>query len=166
MNNAEAIANAIRRATGNVLVLIRGGGDPAEFDVFDHKCVLKAWASKAAFKALGLGHEGTGGTLLDFISDYVGSTPTAVGSFLAQRMSAMEQRRQKFESLTARADALDEENRNLKSQLTRAGALRMFEVQHAIEQAKRQRQTLLVAAAFLLGIVFIVGAFIGYRWGH
>jgi exonuclease VII large subunit len=75
--------------------------DPAAFEVFDQKCVLDAWASKAGFKALGLGHEGTGGTLLDFMSDYLGSTPTAVGSFLAQRILAMEQRRQRFHALTA-----------------------------------------------------------------
>ena len=163
MNDAEDTASGIRRATGNVLVLIRGGGDPAEFEVFDQKCVLHAWAGKNAFKALGLGHEGTGGTLLDFISDYVGSTPTAVGSFLAQRMLSIEQRRQKYEALTGRCEALDQENRKLKNELTRAGEFRAHEVQHAIQQAKGQRQKLLVIAAFMLGIACILGAFIGYR---
>jgi exonuclease VII large subunit len=70
MNKPEEIANGIQRASGNVIVLIRGGGDPADFDVFDQKPVIEAWAAKNAYKALGLGHKGTGNTLLHFISDY------------------------------------------------------------------------------------------------
>lgn len=81
-----------------MLVLIRGGGDHGDFEVFDQKCVLDAWAAKDAFKALGLGHEGTGGTLLDFISDYLGSTPTAVAASWRSRIK-LEQRRQTFEML-------------------------------------------------------------------
>jgi exodeoxyribonuclease VII large subunit len=82
MNKPEEIANGVRRAKGNVIVLIRGGGDPADFDVFDQKSVIEAWAGKNAYKVLGLGHEGTGSTLLHFISDYSASTPSAVGTFL------------------------------------------------------------------------------------
>jgi Exonuclease VII, large subunit len=165
MNNADEIAGGIRQATGNVLVLIRGGGDPADFDVFDQKPVIDAWGGKKAFKALGLGHEGTGATLLDFISDYVGSTPTAVGGFLAQQMLKMEKRRQHFEAVTGRSDALDQENRELKSELARACEEREMAVQRAAG-AKRQQQKLLIAAAFLLGVIFAVGLIIGYRWAH
>ncbi len=46
MDKPEEIANGIRRAKGNVIVLIRGGGDSAEFDVFDQKSVIEAWAAK------------------------------------------------------------------------------------------------------------------------
>jgi hypothetical protein len=66
---------------------LAGGGDAAEFEVFDQKLVVEAWASKSAFRAVGLGHEGTTGTLLDFISDYVRSTPIAVGAFMAQQIA-------------------------------------------------------------------------------
>jgi hypothetical protein len=67
----------IRQATGNVLVVIRGAGDLAEFEVFGQKCVLDTWAAKHAFKALGLGTRRHGSTLLDFISDHTPNTSGA-----------------------------------------------------------------------------------------
>jgi exonuclease VII large subunit len=82
-----------------VIVLIRGGGDPADFDVFDQKSVIEAWAGKNAYKVLGLGHEGTGSTLLHFISDYAASTPSSVVTFLARQISEMNERKEATEGL-------------------------------------------------------------------
>ena len=73
--------------------MIRGGGDRSQFEVFDQKAVLQAWVANPTFKAVGLGRKGTGATLIEFVSDYVGGTPTAVGSFLAQQITRLDQQR-------------------------------------------------------------------------
>jgi exonuclease VII large subunit len=164
MNKPEEIANGIGRAKGNVIALIRGGGDPADFDVFDQKVVIDSWSAKNAYRALGLGHEGTGNTLLHFISDYAASTPSAVGTFLAQRISEMNERKRMTEVLTQRCQTLDEEKRAAQFELSRANdASRLAQLQSA-EAAKRDREKLLIIAAFLLGIVFVIGLLLGYRW--
>ena len=58
MTDPSAIARAIDQASGNVVVLIRGGGDDAEFTTFQHDDVVKALARKAAHRITGLGHYG------------------------------------------------------------------------------------------------------------
>jgi len=166
INKPEEIEAGIRKATGNVIVLIRGGGDSADFDVFDQKSVIDAWAGKDAFKALGLGHEGTGGTLLHFISHYAGSTPTAVGGFLARQIAAMDQEKQALENERRQRESMKTEMEALRSELSRAGETRALAIQQSAAAAKRQRDKLLIVSAFLMGILFVLGMFFGYRLAH
>ncbi|MFR8054646.1 MAG: exodeoxyribonuclease VII large subunit [Bilophila wadsworthia] len=69
MTDPSAIARAIDQASGNVVVLIRGGGDDAEFTTFQHDDVVKALARKAAHRITGLGHYGNL-TYADIIADF------------------------------------------------------------------------------------------------
>jgi exonuclease VII large subunit len=140
ITKADEVASGIRRARGNVLVLIRGGGDPAEFDVFDQKLVVETWGLKPAFKALGLGHEGTARTLLDFISDYVGSTPTAVGGFLAQQIATLEQRSQVALTAQEQRAQLEKQNRSLRAELARAEERQAAVSKAADEAAAHKRK--------------------------
>lgn len=166
MNKHEGIADAIQGATGNVLVLIRGGGDAASFDVFDQKPVLQAWAEKEAYKAVGLGHEGTGASLIEFVSDYVGSTPTAVGAFLSQRIAEMKrQREQAIQAQTYRAQ-LEEHNRSLKAQLANADQSRTLALLQTADAGKLSRDRLIIAAAFLVGVFFVIGVLVGYYFAR
>ena len=128
--------------------------------------MLEAWAAKSAYKLLGLGHEGTGNTLLHFISDYAASTPSAVGAYLAQRISEMNERKRMTEVLTQRCRTLDEEKRAIQFELSLTNDASKRAQQQSAESAKRARESLLVIAAFLLGIVFVVGLFLGSRWAH
>ena len=76
----EASANA------PVAVLIRGGGDPAEFRTFDDPAVIKAWASHSSYTVSALGHaEDT--ALLDLVSDQALDTPTAAGAYVWQQVT-------------------------------------------------------------------------------
>ena len=76
----EASANA------PVAVLIRGGGDPAEFRTFDDPTVIKAWASHPSYTVSALGHaEDT--ALLDLVSDQALDTPTAAGAYVWQQVT-------------------------------------------------------------------------------
>jgi exonuclease VII large subunit len=166
MNRVEAVAEAIQRATGNILVVVRGGGDPASFEVFDHKVVLRAWAAKSAYKALSLGHEGTGASLIEFVSDYVGSTPTAVGAFLEQKISAMDYEREQMLKLDQQRAASEERNRNLTAQLASSEEQRTLAVQQTLDIVKRTKERWIVVTAFLLGLVFELGTLVGYHIGR
>jgi exodeoxyribonuclease VII large subunit len=79
----EAIAQAIAQAPGSVIMLIRGGGDAADFEVFDHPSVVRALAQKQAFRIVGLGHTGNS-TLLDLVADISANTPAQAGQFVRE----------------------------------------------------------------------------------
>jgi exonuclease VII large subunit len=166
MNRAEAIAEAIERAAGSLLVLIRGGGESTVFEVFDDKLVLQAWSSKQAFKAVGLGHEGTGASLIEFVSEYVGSTPTAVGVFLAQQITSMKWERDEALANQAHLAQLDEQNQSLRAQITMTEERKKLAVQEAVTAGEQKRERLLMIAAFVVGFALIIGGVLGYRFAR
>jgi len=81
MHEPEALAKAIHDATGEILVIIRGGGDSLDFAVFDDPNVVTALAQKAAFRVIGIGHANTK-TILDLVCESSVETPRAAGVFL------------------------------------------------------------------------------------
>jgi len=78
MTNALSIVDAVEAATGDVLMLIRGGGDSKEFAVFDDPRVVAAVARKASYRIIGLGHSGNT-TLLDHVVEHAARTPGQAG---------------------------------------------------------------------------------------
>lgn len=78
MTNALSIVDAVESATGDVLVLIRGGGDSKEFAVFDDPRVVAAVARKQVYRVIGLGHSGNT-TLLDHVVEHAARTPGQAG---------------------------------------------------------------------------------------
>lgn len=78
-----AVAQAIDQAQGAVVMIIRGGGDAADFEVFDHPRVVRALAEKRAFRIVGLGHSGNS-TTLDLVADATASTPAQAGQYLRE----------------------------------------------------------------------------------
>jgi exonuclease VII large subunit len=84
-NSSEEIAQAIRAAEGELVVLIRGGGSPQDFEPFNDERVVQAWMAKDAFIVSALGHSGDV-TLLDPLSDLSCPTPTAAGVEVRERL--------------------------------------------------------------------------------
>jgi exonuclease VII large subunit len=84
-NSSEEIAQAIRAAEGELVVLIRGGGSPQDFEPFNDERVVEAWMAKDAFTVSALGHSGDV-TLLDPLSDLSCPTPTAAGAEVRERL--------------------------------------------------------------------------------
>jgi hypothetical protein len=78
----RAGASAVRE---DVLVLIRGGGDDAEFAVFDAAPVIEALGACRAYRILGLGHS-RNRTLADCVADWAASVPAEAGRHLAARV--------------------------------------------------------------------------------
>ena len=50
--------------------------------------------------------------------------------------------------------------------MSRAGQAQALAIQKSAEAAKRQRKNLLIAAAFLAAIVFVLGLILGHRFAH
>lgn len=83
--SAEDIAAGIRRASGNVVAVIRGGGNEDQFDVFENAQVIEALANKNAYRVIGLGHTANT-TLLDLLADYAANTPTRAGTHIREML--------------------------------------------------------------------------------
>lgn len=81
LQDPASIIAGIKKACGGVLVIIRGGGNDGEFEVFNRPDVLEAWRDKDAYKISALGHT-QNLTLLDRISHKSCETPTAAGRFI------------------------------------------------------------------------------------
>ncbi len=59
INSSEEIAQAIRAAEGELVVLIRGGAAPQDFEAFNDERVAEAWMAKDAFTVSALGAPAT-----------------------------------------------------------------------------------------------------------
>ena len=93
MLDPVAIASAIRSAVAtDVVMLIRGGGDAADFEVFDDPRVVMALANQRAHRIVGLGHTGNS-TLLDLVADHAACTPAQAAGYVRECVQ-LRQRRQ------------------------------------------------------------------------
>ena len=91
LRDPGSIAEGVRRARGNVVCLLRGGGADGDFEVFNHLHLLEAWRDKAAFKITALGHT-QNTTLLDRFSHKVSKTPTEAGTWIMGQLIAQQER--------------------------------------------------------------------------
>lgn len=86
MLDPVAIATAIRDAAADeIMMIIRGGGDAADFEVFDDPRVVMALAERKAHRVVGLGHTGNA-TLLDLVADHSANTPAQAGAYVRERV--------------------------------------------------------------------------------
>lgn len=86
MTDPSAIAQAVTTAKGNVLVLVRGGGDDGDFAVFQDDRVVSALARKNAHRVTGLGHSGNL-TCADVVADFCTSTPASAGGYVREQVA-------------------------------------------------------------------------------
>lgn len=95
-----AIAQAIRTAEADIVLVIRGGGDSNDFAVFEDPRVMQALAECPAHRVIGLGHSGNS-TLSDLYCDHVANTPAQAGAYIRERI---ENRKRRMEELRRRDD--------------------------------------------------------------
>jgi len=88
MTNAASVARAMAEADGDVIAVVRGGGDAVQFEIFDHEDVLIAIGEAKAFCLLGLGHS-TNDTLADLLADHSANTPSAAGVFIRDEVAKL-----------------------------------------------------------------------------
>jgi exonuclease VII large subunit len=78
MTSPEEIAAGIMKSTGDVLVIIRGGGNSNDFECFNSTALLTEINKFQGYRILGIGHS-SHTTLADCVCDYSASTPTRAG---------------------------------------------------------------------------------------
>jgi hypothetical protein len=86
ITDPTAISEAIAVATGDVVVLMRGGGSDGDFAVFNRPQVLMAWRDLSAYKVSALGHS-RNSTMLDRFSNRTCDTPTDAGNYVNNKIS-------------------------------------------------------------------------------
>lgn len=116
MSSAEAIANAIRQASSDILVLIRGGGDEADFAAFNDAQVLEALAKYPGYRIVGVGHSANF-NLVDLVCDYSAPVPAAAGTHLRDQLDQVDGLLGQAEE---RAAYLKERNAQLSAKLKEA----------------------------------------------
>jgi exodeoxyribonuclease VII large subunit len=124
MLDPVAIAEAIQQAEeGGVIVLIRGGGDASDFEVFDDPRVVAALARKQSHRVLGLGHTGNS-TLLDLMADYSANTPAQAGAYVREtvqnRQRELGEAAKEVVTLKGRLQAMEKDHEAIIWQLKKA----------------------------------------------
>jgi len=111
--SSEHIVKTIRSARGDILVIIRGGGDDPEFEVFNDFSVLEAWLKHSAFKIAALGHT-EHRTYLDVFSDYSADTPTEAGAFIKKKIEELRSLREYEKKLAEKDSEIKQLNEKLR----------------------------------------------------
>lgn len=89
LSDTNEIAQTIRMASCDILVVIRGGGDANQFEIFNKASILDAINTHPAYRVLGLGHDGDS-TLSDLVCDYSASTPGQAGVHIREAIEKHE----------------------------------------------------------------------------
>ena len=150
MLDPVAIATAIRDANSDdIVMIIRGGGDAADFEVFDDPRVVTALSSQQAHRVVGLGHTGNA-TLLDLVCDFSANTPAQAGAYVRERVQQRQRNQgevaRELRLLKERMGSLEKERDTAQAQLVTANIL--------LEKAKGIPGWV-VAAAFAAGAALV-----------
>lgn len=137
ITNGHQIAAAIQQAKGNVLVLIRGGGDASDFDVFSTRPVLEALASKEkVYRITGIGHSRTA-TVADWMVEHSAVTPTDAGNFIREQLEQVAKRDKEAQ---CNQQQLTEQLCKVRAQDTEIGGLKQA-LEHKTELLDRAKAT-------------------------
>lgn len=121
MLDPVAIARAIRQATADIVMVIRGGGASEDFAVFDDPRVIQSFAECRAHRVVGLGHSGNG-CLLDLLADAVANTPGQAGCYVREKIEMRLRHRQEVllqnKELKEKLQKLEAENEEAKMRIT------------------------------------------------
>lgn len=143
---AESLVDAIGKASGGVVVLLRGGGADGDLEVFNQPAVLEAWRAKDAYKITAIGHT-KNSTLLDRLSHKVADTPTAAGKFLADRID------EQVEMLVCRRDASSANDKVTRQAEAFQQQIAAMQSDNARLHARATNRLKLLAAAVVIGMM-------------
>lgn len=151
MSSSNDLVNAVDAATGDILVLARGGGDTEQFTVFDDPSLLEHVAKKGAYRITGVGHSANR-TLLDLVVDFAASVPATAGTHVANQLNLYMAIQRENARL---ASNLDDLSRRHSEAVATSKFMRQkveSDLQTARERAKQKWYTW-SAIAFVLGVL-------------
>lgn len=122
-NNIDELLMTIDMAKGNVIAIIRGGGDSNDLIIFDEDKVLEKIADLKSYRIAGIGHSADN-NLVNAVVDYSATTPTDAGNHLKEQLTQnkrdmweISNLRQDFKKLEANMLKLQTENNELQSKI-------------------------------------------------
>ncbi len=155
-NSSEEIAQAVRAAQGELVVLIRGGGSPQDFESFNDERVVEAWIAKDAFTVSALGHS-SDVTLLDPLSDLSCPTPTAAGAEVGKRLlEGTDRRVEERERLLEDIDRRVREKERLLRDIDRRAVLGAAPDDTRQNRDIKRLKLALAIACTLAGLLFLL----------
>lgn len=120
-NNLNELLATIDMAKGNVIAIIRGGGDNNDLMIFDEDKVLQKIAGLKSYRIAGIGHSADN-NLVNAVVDYSAITPTDAGNHLKEQLTQnkrdmweISNLRQDFKKLEANMLELQTANNELQS---------------------------------------------------
>ncbi|NNG80631.1 exodeoxyribonuclease VII large subunit [Acinetobacter sp. ANC 5378] len=122
-NNIDELLATIEMAKGNVIAIIRGGGDSNDLMIFDEDKVLQKIADLKSYRIAGIGHSADN-NLVNAVVDYSATTPTDAGNHLKEQlmqnkrdMWEISNLRQNFKNLEANVLELETKNNELQNRI-------------------------------------------------
>ena len=122
-NNIDELLATIDIAKGNVIAIIRGGGDSNDLMIFDEDKVLQKIADLKSYRIAGIGHSADN-NLVNAVVDYSATTPTDAGNHLKEQLTQnkrdmweISNLRQNFKNLEANVLELETKNNELQNRI-------------------------------------------------
>lgn len=122
-NNIDELLATIDTAKGNVIAIVRGGGDSNDLMIFDEDKVLEKIANLKSYRIAGIGHSADN-NLVNAVVDYSATTPTDAGNHLKEQlmqnkrdMWEISNLRQDYKNLEANVLALETQNNELQNRI-------------------------------------------------
>jgi len=136
MTNKSEVIKAIDSAKGDILAMIRGGGDEIQFEMFNEMSMIKALSEFGGYRVLGFGHSNDK-TLLEMMSEFSANTPAQAGEHIRE---AFEAYASSMNALKTSKDILEEEKTQLlyeKNQAAKEYAKQHEYWNHRISKMKK-----------------------------
>lgn len=84
-NHLDEILKSIDKVSGNVMAIIRGGGDTNALRIFDEDALLEKISALKIYRIAGIGHSADH-NLINAVVDYSATTPTDAGQHLKEQL--------------------------------------------------------------------------------
>ena len=114
-NNIGELLATIDMAKGNVIAIIRGGGDSNDLMIFDDNKVLQKIANLKSYRIAGIGHSADN-NLVNAVVDYSATTPTDAGNHLKEQLTQNKRDMWEISNLKQNFKSLEEQTLNLQNQ--------------------------------------------------
>jgi len=138
--DSDSIIKAIRGSSGDIVLIIRGGGNDGEFEVFNTPQLIKAWTEVDAFRITAIGHS-EHRTIIDFFSHYSADTPTEAGVYIMRRIEEVRMLKEYRDGLTKHREE------------TVGYMKKIQELQNRVYKLSIYRTTTVVLSLLLFGLV-------------
>lgn len=157
MLSAPEIIKAINNSRHDILVLVRGGGEEYQFDLFNQQELIEAMAAHNGYRIAGLGHS-KNVTLVEFVCDYSANTPAQAGVHIRETLSKYK------DQCDSRVRAISSEMEKRFNEKAAAANIRSNDIRQESQEKQASKSTL--ASRIIKWIIFLIcaGILVKFFW--